>query len=50
VIRAGKTPKDYLAKALSSFNSNKILGVVLNGADLGLGSKYYYYYSNNGRG
>jgi len=50
VIRAGKTPKDYLAKALSSFNSNKILGVVLNGADLGLGSKYYYYYSTNGRG
>lgn len=50
VIRAGKTPKDYLAKALSSFNSNKVLGVVLNGANLGLGSKYYYYYSNNGRG
>jgi protein-tyrosine kinase len=50
VIRAGKTPKDYLAKALSSFNSNKVLGVVLNGADLGLGSKYYYYYSSNGRG
>jgi protein-tyrosine kinase len=48
VIRAGKTPKDYLAKALSSFNSNKILGVVLNGASLGLGSKYYYYYSSNG--
>jgi protein-tyrosine kinase len=50
VIRAGKTPKDYLAKALSSFNSTKVLGVVLNGADLGLGSKYYYYYSNNGHG
>jgi len=50
VIRAGKTPKDYLAKALSSFNSNKILGVVLNGAEMGLGSKYYYYYSSNGRG
>jgi len=50
VIRAGKTPKDYLAKALSSFSSNKIIGVVLNGADLGIGSKYYYYYSSNGRG
>jgi capsular exopolysaccharide synthesis family protein len=50
VVRAGKTPKDYLAKALSSINSNKILGVVLNGADLGLGSKYYYYYSSNLRG
>lgn len=50
VIRAGKTPKDYLTKALGAFSSNKILGIVLNGADLGLGSKYYYYYSSNGRG
>lgn len=50
VIRARKTPKDYLAKALSAFSTNKILGVVLNGADLGLGSKYYYYYSSNGHG
>jgi len=48
VIRAGKTPKDYLAKALSAFSTNKILGIVLNGADLGLGSKYYYYYSSSG--
>jgi len=48
VIRAGKTPKDYLAKALGSFSADKVLGVVLNGADLGLGSKYYYYYSSNG--
>jgi capsular exopolysaccharide synthesis family protein len=50
VIRARKTPKDYLAKALSAFSTDKILGVVLNGADLGLGSKYYYYYSSNGHG
>ncbi len=50
VVRAGKTPKDYLAKALGAFNANKVLGVVLNGADLGLGSKYYYYYSSNGHG
>ncbi|HYA30266.1 MAG TPA: CpsD/CapB family tyrosine-protein kinase [Acidobacteriota bacterium] len=50
VIRARKTPKDYLAKALSAFSSDKILGIVLNGADLGLGSKYYYYYSSNGHG
>ena len=49
VIRAGKTPKNYLSKALNSFSPNKILGVVLNGADMGLGSKYYYYYSSNGR-
>jgi capsular exopolysaccharide synthesis family protein len=47
VVRAGKTPRDYLTKALQSLNSNKIMGVVLNGADLGMSSKYYYY-SNNG--
>jgi protein-tyrosine kinase len=46
VVRASRTPKDYLAKALSNFNTTKILGVVLNGADLGLSSKYYYYSTN----
>jgi protein-tyrosine kinase len=43
VIRAGKTPRDYLDKALQSLNSTKIMGIVLNGADLGISSKYYYY-------
>jgi capsular exopolysaccharide synthesis family protein len=43
VVRARKTPRDYLAKALQSLNSNKVMGVVLNGADLSLSSKYYYY-------
>lgn len=46
VIRAGKTPRDYLTKALQSLNSNKVMGVVLNGADLGIFSKYYYYSTN----
>ncbi|HWP22870.1 MAG TPA: CpsD/CapB family tyrosine-protein kinase [Candidatus Binatia bacterium] len=50
IVRAGKTPKEYLTKALSVLDPNKVLGVVLNGADLGFGSKYYYYYSRNGRG
>jgi Mrp family chromosome partitioning ATPase len=45
VVRAGKTPRDFLAKALQSLNSTKIMGVVLNGAELGLSSKYYYYSS-----
>jgi capsular exopolysaccharide synthesis family protein len=49
VIRAGKTPKEYLSKALGAFNSGKVLGIVLNGADYGLDSKYYYY-SSNGHG
>jgi capsular exopolysaccharide synthesis family protein len=46
VIRAGKTPRDYLTKALQSLNSSKIMGVVLNGANLGISSKYYYYTTN----
>ncbi len=43
VMRAGKTPRDYLTKALQSINSNKVMGVILNGADMGIASKYYYY-------
>jgi capsular exopolysaccharide synthesis family protein len=43
VVRAGKTPRDYLTKALQSLNSTKIMGIVLNGAELGISSKYYYY-------
>jgi protein-tyrosine kinase len=43
VIRAGKTPRNYLDKALQSLNSTKIMGIVLNGANLGISSKYYYY-------
>ena len=50
VVRAGKTPKDYLSKALNSLNSGKVLGVVLNRTEYGLSSKYYYYYSTNGHG
>ncbi len=50
VVRAGRTPRDCLGKALGAFDPSKILGVVLNGADLGLASKYYYYYSQDGRG
>jgi protein-tyrosine kinase len=40
VIRAGKTPRDYLAKAVRSLDTAKILGVVLNGVDLK--SSYYH--------
>lgn len=45
VIRARKTPRDYLLKSLQSLGSSKVLGIVFNDADLGMGSKYYYYYS-----
>jgi protein-tyrosine kinase len=46
VVRAGKTPRDYLTKALQSLNSSKVMGIVLNGAELGMASKYYYYSTN----
>jgi protein-tyrosine kinase len=42
VVRANKTPKEYLTKAMGAFNSSKIVGVVVNGADFGLAPKYYY--------
>ena len=43
VIRAGKTPRTYLLEAVQSLNSNKVKGIVLNGAEMGFASKYYYY-------
>jgi protein-tyrosine kinase len=43
VIRAGKTPRDCLSEALETLKSDKIMGIVLNGADLGITSKYYDY-------
>jgi len=46
VVRASKTPRDYLTKALQSLNSTKVMGVVLNGVELGMASKYYYYSTN----
>jgi protein-tyrosine kinase len=42
VIRAGKTPRDCLSKAIKSLSSNKVIGVVLNGAELGMTSKYHH--------
>ena len=43
VVRARKTPRSYVVKAIQSLNSTKLMGVVLNGAELGMASKYYYY-------
>ncbi len=41
VIRAGKTHREYLKKAVDLLNSTKFLGVVLNGADFGSWTNYY---------
>jgi len=44
VIRAGTTPRECLAEAIKSLGSDRVKGIILNGADLGPSSKYYYYY------
>jgi len=43
VIRAGKTPRKRLFEALTTLNSKKLMGIVLNGTELGTTSKYYHY-------
>ena len=43
VVRAGKTPKNRLFEAITTLNSNKLMGVVLNGTDSGNVSNYYQY-------
>jgi len=51
VVRAGKTPREYLLKAVEALDTNKLMGIILNGAELNLSSKnyYYYYHANNGK-
>ena len=44
VIRAGTTPRECLSEAIKSLGSDRVKGVILNGADFGPTSKYYYYY------
>ena len=44
VVRAETTPRECLAEAIKSVGSDRVKGVILNGADLGSSSKYYYYY------
>ena len=44
VVRAGKTPRDCLLEAIKSLGADRIMGLVLNAAELGPASKYYYYY------
>ena len=46
VIRAGATPRECLSEALKSLGSDRVNGIILNGADFGPTSKYYYYYGD----
>ncbi|HHL40391.1 MAG TPA: polysaccharide biosynthesis tyrosine autokinase [Deltaproteobacteria bacterium] len=43
VVRAGKTPRDMVNKAIASLQESDIAGIVLNGAETTL-KKYGYYY------
>jgi receptor protein-tyrosine kinase/non-specific protein-tyrosine kinase len=43
VVRDGKTPRSCLSAAFKSLASNKIMGVVLNGTELGIETRYYQY-------
>jgi Mrp family chromosome partitioning ATPase len=44
VVRAGATPRECLSEAIKSLGSDRVKGIILNGATLGPSSKYYYYY------
>lgn len=44
VVRARKTPKDMVRAALETVETNKIIGVVFNGAEKQLSSYYSYTY------
>ncbi len=41
VVRAGKTPKDIVIKAVNSVSQDDILGIILNGTEPSL-NRYYY--------
>lgn len=41
VVRAGKTPKDIVCKAVNSVSNGNFIGIVLNGTERSL-KKYYY--------
>jgi Mrp family chromosome partitioning ATPase len=46
VIRANQTPYDMVKRAIDAIGREKILGVVLNGAEAHHHAKYQYYYAN----
>jgi capsular exopolysaccharide synthesis family protein len=42
VVRAGHTPRAYVSKAIKLLDAKQLIGVILNGAELEIASKYYY--------
>ncbi len=49
VVRAGVTPYQFVQRAIEAIGRDRILGVVLNGADKRLAQNYYYYSAYGGR-
>jgi len=45
VVRAGATPRTCVSEAIKSLGSDKLISFILNGAELGSTSRYYYSYS-----
>lgn len=43
VIRSGEVPEELLTQAMKSLGSTKVIGSILNGADLTWPSQYYQY-------
>lgn len=44
VVRAGTTPRSCVTEAIKSLGSNKLMGIILNSAELGSDSRYYNSY------
>ncbi len=49
VVRAGTTPRSCVTEAIKSLGANKLMGIILNSAELGSDSRYYnsYYPQHN---
>lgn len=45
VVKAGKTPKDMVLKAVKSLPVGDVVGIVLNAVDFSFKKYYYHYYS-----
>ena len=45
VVRAGKTPREFVHKSVEALNSAHVVGIVFNGAELGLAAQYFRYSS-----
>ena len=50
VVRAGTTPRSCVTEAIKSLGSNKLMGIILNNAELRSDSRYYHSYDKTLKG